>query len=117
MGHQGQRVITVTTAAGVGATYIPISRSYEQLNISTTVSGTATYTVDRTLDNIVRSQANSYDVHGETLTAPASAEWLNVIASQVNVAANFSGEVGGYALRVDITAGTGTVTIRILQHG
>jgi hypothetical protein len=108
-----QRVIVVETVAGVGVTYIPINRYSPNITVQATPNGAATFTVDYTLDNIIRGAANPYDT-SEGLVAAASAIWSNLIASGA-VAAVFTGSLSAYALRVNQTAGAGNVSIRISQ--
>jgi len=107
------RVIRVSTPAGVGATYIPIDRSTQTLTIQAIAVGTVTYTVDYTLDNIRRGLANPYD-NSEDLVAAASADWTNLIASG-SASTSFNSTATMMALRVNITAGTGNVRILISQ--
>lgn len=112
MSHGYNRPIYRTITAG-GAVYIPIDRYRENISISVT-SGGSTFTADITLDNVIRSQSNSYDVHGSPVVAPASAVWDELIAS---AAANavFNGERSGYAVRINVTAYVGDLAVRIVQ--
>lgn len=110
------RVIRGQTPAGTGATYIPIDRYIDNIDAAFTANGTVTFTVDYTLDNIVRSQASSYDVVGnDDLIAPGSADWRNLIASGT-VDVTFQGKRAAYALRINITAGTGSVSFLVAQN-
>jgi len=100
----------VVTATGTGIQYIPINRYAQDITIQVTAGG-STFTVDYTLDNIVRDQANSYDVHGGPLVEPASAEWTEITLT----AGAFRGSVQAMALRLNVTAYVGDVIVRIAQ--
>lgn len=108
------RPIRVTTAAGVGATYVPIDRFPDNITIQAIVSGTVTFTVDFTNENIIRAAQNPYD-QSEDLVAAASAAWSNLIASGSS-STSFNGTLSALALRVNITAGTGTVKLIVSQN-
>jgi hypothetical protein len=108
-----QRVIVKETVAGVGITYIPINRYAQGLTVQCTPNGAATFTVDYTLDNVIRGAANPYDT-SEGLVAPASAVWSNLIASGA-VAVAFNGTLSAYCLRINQTVGAGNVSVRISQ--
>lgn len=110
-----QKVIDVLTPAGTGETYIPIDRYSPAITIQCDAIGTITFTVDYTLDDVVRGQANSYDVNNENIVAPASAQWTNLIASgSADVA--YNGSLSARCLRVNRTVGTGQVRIRVSQE-
>lgn len=111
-----RRVITGTTEAGTGATYIPIDRYAENTTIHVFAEGTVTFTVDQTLDNIVRAAANPTDI-SNSLVTPANAEWVELIASGSADAQYGPAELEAYAIRINITAGTGSVKFRIAQTG
>jgi len=108
-----QRVIVKDTVAGVGVTYIPINRYAQNITIQCVPNGAATFAVDYTTDNVIRGVANPYDT-SEGLTAPASANWTNLIASGA-VAVAFNGSVSAYCLRINQTVGAGNVSVHISQ--
>lgn len=119
MSHGYSRPIVGTTATGTGATYIILDRYQEKVRIETSVNGTVTdYDVDFTLDNIMFDAVGLTAVNLQPIgdrVAPASAVW---VATAINAAAGtdsdeFTRPVFG--LRVNIIAGTGSVTYRILQ--
>jgi len=118
MGHTRVRPIVGQTAAGVGATYIVVC-SMDELNIQVIANGTVTFTVDWTNQNILydaASQAGRNVVTGETAryVAPASATWVNLLGSgSANAVAQFDYAV--FAVRINITAGTGSVSYHIAQ--
>lgn len=112
MGHGYSRPIT-RVITGVSEIYIPINRYQEDITVQVT-SGGSTFTLDYTLDNIIRSQASSYDVAGEPLVAAASAFWTNLIASGA-ANAEFRGQLQAFALRVNLTIYVGDLTVRIAQ--
>lgn len=106
-----------TTPAGVGATYIPVDRSADVTNVQVIANGTVTFTVDWTNANIRiggKTGGNPVNVREGGVDA-ASATWENLIASG---SASTSGQAAFPidALRIDITAGTGSVTYRIVQQ-
>lgn len=109
------RVITGQTEDGVGATYIPINRYAENTTIHVIANGTVTFTVDQTLDNIVRAAANPTDISAARAVAPADAEWRELIASGSDDDEYGPAELEAYAIRINITAGTGSVGFRIAQ--
>jgi hypothetical protein len=101
------RVNTVTTPSGTGATYVPIDRHAKKLTIQAIAIGTVTFTVDYTLDNILPPAAAGG-------VAAASADWTNLIGSGSS-STSFRGDLQAYALRVNITAGTGSVRLKVAQ--
>ena len=119
MGHGYARPIVGTTPTGTGAHYIILNRYAGDVRIETSVNGTVTdYDVDYTLDNItfdatalaaINLQPNAERVD------PTAATW---IATAINASAGADAEEFSrpvFALRVNIIAGTGSVTYRILQ--
>jgi len=115
--HLASRPIVGETAAGVGATYIIVDRYQDDINVQVTANGTVTFTVDWTIDNILWDTAAQAAVNLQNrpdLVDPASAAWTNLIGSGgVDAAAQLDNTV--FALRIDITAGTGSVAYRIAQ--
>jgi hypothetical protein len=108
------RPIRISTPAGTGATYVPIDRTCPNITVQAVVTGTVTFTVDYTGDNIIRAAANPYD-QSEDLVAAASAAWTNLIASGSSNT-SYNGALNATALRVNITAGTGSVRLIITQN-
>ncbi len=98
---------------GVSTIYVPINRQAEKLTIQAD-SGGSTFSVAYTNDNIVRSQANSYDVHGETLVPAASAFYTDLIASAA-VDAEFKGDLQAMAIRIDLTVYVADLVVFIQQ--
>jgi len=118
MGHSRKRVITGETAAGVGATYIVVEGFEDTVNIQTQANGTVTtLTIDWTNQNILYDATALAAVNINTpndpgrYSAPASADW-NQIATAVG-ASQLQFPV--FAIRIDITAGTGSVVYQITQ--
>lgn len=118
MGHTRVKPIVGQTAAGVGATYIVVG-SADELNIQAIANGTVTFTVDWTNQNILYDATGKAAVNvvtGESAryVAPASAAWVNLIASgSATAAAQFDYPV--FAVRINVTAGTGSVSYHITQ--
>jgi hypothetical protein len=112
------RPIVGTTATGTGATYIVLSRYSELTNINLVANGTVTFTVDSTIDNILWDAtaltAVNLQTNDSSMSDPASAFWVNEVASgSVNASARISTPIFG--IRIDITAGTGSVSYQIQQ--
>ena len=107
------RPIRLTTAVGVGATYIPVNRYCDDTSIVVVANGTVTFTVDSTLDNI-RPTAGLVNSPSDAVAA-ASAVWINEIASgSVDANAHITKPID--SLRVNITAGAaGSVSITVVQ--
>lgn len=117
MGHSRRRPIVGRTPDGVGATYIVVEFE-DDMSAQFIANGTVTYTVDSTIQNILFDSAQQAAVQGnaeqDRYTAAASAEWTNE---------QTSGSVSGivtltkvvFALRINITAGTGSVSYHIAQ--
>lgn len=118
MGHSRKRPIVGETAAGTGATYIVVEGE-DDVNIQCTVVGTVTYTVDWTNENILYDTATQAAVNiatndPERYIDPASADWVNLITSGAATAdAQINYPI--FALRINITAGTGSVRFHIAQ--
>jgi len=100
----------VLTASGVVASSVAamnLNESPFAVGFGVAVTGTVTYTVQHTFD----------DVYASTFV-PASATWY----SHATVAAQSTSQDGNYAfpvrgIRVNITAGTGSVIMTVLQAG
>ena len=100
------------TQTGVGAsTPVPLDNyiSPFDVGIGVTVTGTATYTVQFTFDDV---QAKGYN--------PATGAWFDspdtaVAGATTNGASNIAFPVT--AVRVNVTAGTGTVQLVVIQAG
>ncbi len=115
MGHARRKPITGETAAGVGTTYIVVDAAEDTVNIQTTAIGTVTtLTIDWTNDNILMGGSTAVNVvmpDDGRFIAPASATWTQIAtavgASQLQFPV--------FAIRIDITAGTGSVRYAITQ--
>lgn len=118
MGHRRTRPIIGETAAGTGITYIVVDQACDDTNVQVTAEGTVTFTVDWTNENILydataKSAVNVGNPNGRYV-APTDATWVNLIASgSADANAQFSSPI--FAIRVNITAGTGTVKYYINQ--
>lgn len=123
MGHNllgRNRPIVGETPAGVGATYIVVEGYEDDVNIQCTVNGTVTYTVDYTLQNIMYDDAalkavNLQNRDPARYVAPTSATWINEIATGSADANSAMTDTPIFAIRVNITAGTGSVSYAIAQ--
>ena len=121
MGHCRTRPIVGETAAGVGATYIVVDQACDDTRIQVTAEGTVTFTVDRTNENILydanaRAAVNISPggINDDRYVAPADATWTNVIASgTADATADMT--TPAFALRINITVGTGSVRYIINQ--
>jgi hypothetical protein len=96
MSYGRQRIIIGRTR-GVGALYIPINRYCDDVSL-TVVDGGGTYTVDYTLENIIRAPGWQ-EPDGTDLTTGAAATWSNLSLT----ADAFIGKLSAYALRLDVT--------------
>lgn len=120
MGHARKRPISGQTAAGTGATYIIVESFEDSINVQTIANGTVTYTVDWTNQNILYDATALAAVNivqpddGPRYVAPASATFVNLIASGT-ASANAQTAFSVFALRINITAGTGSVSYHITQ--
>lgn len=121
MGHPflgRNRPIVGTTPAGIGATYIVVEGYEDGTNVQVSVNGTATFTVDWTNMNILYDDTalaaiNITNDEGRYV-APANADWVNLIASG---SADANAQIGFpiFAVRINITVGTGSVDYHISQ--
>lgn len=119
MGHARKRPIVGQTPAGTGATYIVVEAFEDDTNIQVVANGTVTFTVDSTVQNILydataQAAVNIGNPEGRYV-APASAVWKNVITTG---SADANAQIANepiFALRINITAGTGSVSYHITQ--
>ncbi len=113
------RPIVGTTPTGTGITYIVMNKYDSRSNIQVVANGTVTFTVDTTLDTIhFDDETDPVPVNFQNLSAdhvaPASAEWINLVASgSADAQSQINYPIA--AVRLNITAGTGSVTYRIQQ--
>ncbi len=113
------RPIVGQTADGTGATYIVVD-GWDDTNIQCVANGTVTFTVDSTVQNIMydATALNAVNMNSALDTtryvAPTSAVWTNQIASG-SVSVNGQVNTPVFAYRINITAGTGSVTYHIKQ--
>jgi len=119
MGDTRIRPFTGTTPAGVGITYVPVEAGKQDSDIQVVANGTVTFTVDTTLQNILydATALAAVNLQGDSsrYVAPASAVWTNLIASgSVSARAQLTDQAV-FAFRINITAGTGSVSYSILQ--
>lgn len=118
MGRMRTRPIVGRTADGTGATYVIIEADERPTNIQVVVNGTVTaYTVDWTNQNILfntaaQSAINLQNVEQDRYVDPGSAAWTQVFDQ---TATQGSVDVPVFALRIDITAGTGSLSYHITQ--
>lgn len=118
MGHSRSRTIAGQTAAGTGATYIVLEDFVSPINIQTVANGTVTtLTIDSTNQNILYDATALAAVNvaqpadSDRYVAPASATW-----DQIATAVGFSQlSYPVFAIRINITAGTGSVSYHITQ--
>jgi hypothetical protein len=122
MGHKPRaRPIVGETPAGTGETYVIVDGYQDDLNIQVVAVGTVTFTVDSTVQNILYDAAAQAAVNIVPQVAqavryvdPGSAVWNNEIASGgANAFATLNAPV--FAVRINITAGTGSVQYHIAQ--
>lgn len=116
MGHNRTRPIVGETAAGTGATYIVVGQDTSDISVQVDAIGTVTFTVDWTNENILHGAATAVNLINSEgrYVAPASAQWTELIASGT-ADANASLSAPVLALRINITAGTGSVGYAINQ--
>lgn len=118
MGHNRTRPIVGQTAAGVGATYIVVDQACDDTRIQVIANGTVTFTVDYTNQNILHGAPTAVNIvqpnDADRYVAPASATWINGIASG-SASAEDELRTPVFALRINITAGTGSVSYHINQ--
>ena len=121
MGHSRNRPYTGRTAAGTGITYIIVESFQDDTNIQVLANGTVTFTVDTTIQNITYDAATkaAWNIAQPTDLGryfdPTAATWDNVIASGSVDATVALTNTPIFAVRVNITAGTGSVTYAIAQ--
>lgn len=121
MGHRRTRPIVGETATGVGITYIIVDQAADDTTVQVTAEGTVTFTVDWTNENITYDAAaraavniSPGGINDDRYIAPADATWVNLIASgSADASAQYSTPI--FAVRVNITAGTGSVKYHINQ--
>lgn len=111
-----------STPAGTGITYIPVDRFQADLTVQADAVGTVTFTVDGTGDSILFNTATLAAANMHPIPnwrkdpADALVNWTNIIASgSADASATTSGKFR--ALRINITAGTGSVNYVINQGG
>lgn len=96
------------TGTGQTNVYVPdVNKNPFNIGLGVTVSGTVTYTVQHTFDDVF---ASGFD--------PSSATWFDhptLAADTANADGNYAYPVTG--IRVSVTAGTGTATLTIIQAG
>jgi hypothetical protein len=115
-----KRPIAGTTPAGVGATYIIVEAFEDSTNVQVSVNGTVTFTVDWTNQNILYDATALAAVNivqpddTARYVAPASADWVNFITSG-SADANAQLQFPVFAIRINITVGTGSVSYSISQ--
>jgi hypothetical protein len=121
MGHSRRRPITGQTAAGVGIKYIVVEAFQDDTNIQVIANGTVTFTVDTTIQNIMYDATALAAVNlsqpedSDRYVAPTAAVWDNVIASGSVSATVALANLPIFAVRINITAGTGSVSYHIAQ--
>lgn len=120
MGHVRTRMrpITGTTPAGTGITYVVVEAFEDDTQIQVIANGTVTFTVDSTLQNILYDAAAQSAVNignpNDRYVAPTAAVWANeIVSGSVDAAVAITKLV--FAIRINITAGTGSVTYTIAQ--
>lgn len=119
MGRSYSRPIAGETPTGTGATYISLSRHSSRTNVDVFVNGTVTFTVDSTVMNILYDTATQSAINLQPnppdMADPTDADiWDEEIASgSADAAAAINTPIA--ALRINITAGTGSVRYRIQQ--
>lgn len=101
-------MMSIVTGVGAG-NVLPLDNYISPFNvtISAIVNGAATFTVQYTLDDV---QASGY--------SPATGNWFNhpdVTGATTSLTANIAFPVT--AVRLLVTAGTGTVNMTVIQAG
>ena len=120
MGRSRRRPFTGETPAGVGITYIPVEAFMSDTDVQVVAIGTVTFTVDTTLENIMYDTATQAAINMQPqgpgrYVDPASAVWTNLIASGAVSARAALTDAPVFAVRINITAGTGSVRYAITQ--
>jgi hypothetical protein len=113
-----KRPITGTTPAGTGATYIVVESFEDDTEVRVIANGSVTFTVDSTVQNILYDATAQAAVNvgnpNDRYVAPASAVWANeIVSGSADAAATLTNLV--FAIRINITAGTGSVTYTVAQ--
>ena len=121
MGHSRRRPFTGVTADGIGIKYIVVEAFEDDTNIQVIANGTVTFTVDVTIENIMYDAATkgaaniASPADDSRYVDPTSAVWTNVIASGIVSATVALANQPIFAVRINITAGTGSVRYAIAQ--
>lgn len=98
------------TKTGTGRSTVHVPDTFQNpfnIGVGCVVSGTATYTVQHTFEDVTDPAFN-----------PATATWFDnsgLTAQTGNANGNYAYPVNG--ISVNVTAGTGTVTVYLLQAG
>lgn len=104
-----QMIVSTTNVTGASAPLVMnLNATPFNVGFGVVVTGTPTYTVQHTFDNL-----SNYDA-----TASGFTTWFNhpTIASQtINADGNYAFPVSG--IRVNVTGGTGTATLTVIQAG
>jgi hypothetical protein len=99
-----RRITTSVTGVGISPV-LPLDQraQYFNVGIAIEVSGTVTYTVQFTLD----------DIYNSAITPT----WYSVSAGMTSATASQAGQltIPASAMRLNVTAGTGTATMVLLQ--
>lgn len=99
---------TSVSVTGVGTSSVVVPdylSSPTNVGVGCVVSGTATYTVEHTFDDVFSSSFN-----------PATATWIantGLTGKTANADGNYAFPVRG--IRLNIASGTGTVTMTVVQ--
>lgn len=119
MGHTRIRPIVGQTPTGTGATYIPIGYGSDSVRVQVIANGTVTFTVDHTNQNILHGAPVAVNIvqpnDPDRYVDPASATWVNLIATgSASAEAELVAPV--FAIRINVTAGTGSVSYHITME-
>ena len=117
MGYKRTRPYVGRTADGTGAKYIVIEADERPTNIQLVVNGTVTaYTVDWTNQNILFDSKEQSGVNAiaeeDRYTEAGSAVWTQLFDQ---TATQGQLDFPAFALRINITAGTGSISYHITQ--
>ena len=118
MGNSRKRPFTGETPAGVGTTVIPVEAFLDNTNVQVIAVGTVTFTVDTTVENVLYDAAAKAAVNvsdDSRYVDPVDAVWTNLIASGGVSATAVLNHTPIFAVRINITAGTGSVRYAITQ--
>jgi hypothetical protein len=115
-----KRPIVGTTPDGVGITYIILDPWTDDVTVQCIANGTVTFTLDSTIKNILYDTAaqNAVNIGNDDgrYVDPASAIWGNqIVSGSASASVNIPNDELIFALRVNITAGTGSVTYTVNQ--